>query len=84
MKKEYKGVNIVITSNENGSNDARKEISAKDLSGILSGTSYTTIREAISLSSKDDDAFIIRMAQCVHGVLYYKYNKKVRKDVTDG
>ncbi len=74
MKKEYKGVNIVITDD----NNSDKEISAKGLSDILSKTSYTTIREAISLSSKRDDAFVIRIAQCVHGVLYVTYNKVVR------
>ena len=78
MKTEYKGVNVVITGDPIGITKG-KEISSKDLADILSKTSYQTIREAISKACEKDDSMIIGLAQCVHGVLYVKYNKVVKK-----
>ncbi len=77
MKKVYKGVDITIETN--GNDSSGKEISAKDLAGILSSTSYQTVREAISIVCEKDRGSIIRFAQCVHGVLYASYYKVVKK-----
>ncbi len=76
MKKVYKGVNITIETNDNDSSG--KEISAKDLAGILSSTSYQTIREAIKIVCEKDRNSIVRFAQCVHGVLYVSYYKMTK------